>query len=185
MQRNGLPTNGHSRDGRNGRGGPPPPPPASLTKADKARLAAEERKEERKQKQAAATTGYTGTARPKTEFQAKKRDINRGGALLNIRPPRPSAHKSRLDDEYDEDLDDFIDYDDEEDDGGGPRYGYESDGSSDMEAGLEDIDHEEHRAEVIARREDIEEERLERSLKAAKEDRKRKALESLRAGRRR
>lgn len=150
-------------------------------------MAAEERKEERKQKQAAATTGYTGTARPKPEFQVnKKRDTNRGGALLNTRPPRPSAHKSRLADEYDEDLDDFIDYDDEEDDGGGgPRYGYESDGSSDMEAGLEDIDHEEHRAEVIARREDIEEQRLEQSLKAAKEDRKRKALDALRAGRRR
>jgi hypothetical protein len=80
-------------------------------------------------------------------------------------------------------MDDFIDYDDEDDEGG-PRYDYASDASSDMEAGLEDIDGEERLAEQIARREDIEQERLERKLKADKEARKRQALEQLRAGRR-
>ena len=180
MPRNGTPTNGFARDGRNGKGAPPP-----LTKAERAKLAAEEEKEKKVKKAASATTGYTGTARPRPGAQAKKRDAPRGGALLSTRPARPTSSKSRFDDEYDEELDDFIDYDDEEEEEGGPRYDYASDESSDMEAGLDDIDVEERRAEVIARREDIEEERLEKSLKAAKEDRKRKALEALRAGRRR
>lgn len=182
LPRNGPSSNGHARDGRNDKGAPP------LTKAERAKAAAEEEKEKKVKKAAAATTGYTGTARPKPGGgTAKKRDAPRGGALLNTRAPRPSSSKSRFDDEYDEDMDDFIDYDDEEAEGydQGPRYDYDSDASSDMEAGLDDIDGEERRAERIARQEDIAEERLEKSLKAAKEDRKRKALEALRAGRRR
>ncbi|KAH7002061.1 hypothetical protein EDB80DRAFT_808908 [Ilyonectria destructans] len=175
-QRNGTPINGSQKDGRNGKAAP--------TKAELAKYAAEEEREKKLKKAAAATTGYTGTARPKPGNPTKKHNVVRGGALLNSRAPRPTTSKSHLDDGYDEDMDDFIDYDDEGDDGG-PRYDYASDGSSDMEAGLDDIDVEERRAEVIARREDIEEDRLERSLKAAKEDRKRKALDSLRGGRRR
>ncbi|KAF7551647.1 hypothetical protein G7Z17_g4856 [Cylindrodendrum hubeiense] len=175
-QRNGTPVNGSQKDGRNGKAAP--------TKAELAKAAAEEEREKKFKKAAAATTGYTGTARPKPGNPTKKQNVVRGGALLNTRTPRPTSSKSRLDDGYDEDMDDFIDYDDEGDDGG-PRYDYASDGSSDMEAGLDDIDGEERRAEYIARREDIEEERLERTLKAAKEDRKRKALETLRGGRRR
>ncbi|KAG5943463.1 hypothetical protein E4U59_000334 [Claviceps monticola] len=138
----------------------------------------------RKLKRAAsATTGYTGTARPKPDSQVRKGDVPRGGALLTV--PRHTVPKSkREEDDYDEELDDFIEYDDEEDDAGGPRYGYASDGSSDMEAGLEDIDHEERRAEYIGRREDLEEERLEKTLKSAKEERKRRALEQMRARRR-
>ncbi|PHH75274.1 hypothetical protein CDD83_4428 [Cordyceps sp. RAO-2017] len=96
-----------------------------------------------------------------------------------------SSKRSRFEDDYDEDMDDFIEYDDDEGGEDGPRYGYASDGSSDMEAGLEELDVEERRAELLARKEDIEEERLEKSLKAAKEDRKRQALEALRAGKRR
>ncbi|KAH7159873.1 hypothetical protein B0J13DRAFT_519314 [Dactylonectria estremocensis] len=175
-QRNGPVANGGHRDGRNGK--------AALTKADIAKSATEEEREKKFKKAAAATTGYTGTARPKPGASSKKHDTPRGGALLS-RAPRPATSKSRFDDGYDEDMDDFIDYDDEGEDEGGPRYDYDSDASSDMEAGLDDIDGEERRAEHIARREDIEEERLERSLKAAKEDRKRKALEALRGGRRR
>ncbi|KAG6016168.1 hypothetical protein E4U43_004098 [Claviceps pusilla] len=134
-------------------------------------------------KAASATTGYTGTARPKLGNPARKKDAPRGGALLNV--PRHTLSKTSRDEEYDEELDDFIEYDDEEDeDMGGPRYDYASDGSSDMEAGLEDIDHEERRAEFIGRREDLEEERLEKTLKMAKEERKRKALEEMRARRR-
>ncbi|KAF4583265.1 chromatin SPT2 [Ophiocordyceps camponoti-floridani] len=139
-------------------------------------------------------TGYTGTARPKQGLASKKKDIPRGGALLNAAPARHgSSKRSRYDeDDYDEELDDFIEYDDDDDDdaaaaGRGPGYGhgYASDASSDMEAGIDELDTEEQRAEILARREDIEEERLERSLKAAKEDRKRQALEALRAGKRR
>ncbi|KAG5927980.1 hypothetical protein E4U42_001457 [Claviceps africana] len=149
-----------------------------------AAAAAEEVAAAKKLKKAAsATTGYTGTARPKPGNPARKKDAPRGGALLNI-PRHTSSKTSRDEDDYDEELDDFIEYDDDEEDAGGPRYDYASDGSSDMEAGLEDIDHEERRAEFIGRREDLEEERLEKTLKMAKEERKRRALEEMRARRR-
>ncbi|KAF7564079.1 hypothetical protein G7046_g73 [Stylonectria norvegica] len=178
-QRSGTPVNGHGKDGRNGKSAPP------LTKAEQVKaVAAQEEREKKMKKAAAATTGYTGTARPKPGNPAKKKGVVPGGALLNVRVPRPKSSKSRFDDDADEDMEDFIDYDDEEDEGG-PRYDYASDESSDMEAGLDDIDTEERRAEIIARQEDIIEERLEKSLKAQKEYRKRKALEELRAGRRR
>lgn len=144
--------------------------------------AAEVEVEKKIKKAASATTGYTGTARPKPGNPSKSSNGPRGGALLNTPIPRGGASKGSRHDDYDEELDDFIEYDDEEDDGG-PRY-YDSDGSSDMEAGLDDIDHEERRAEYIARREDVEEERLEKSLKVAKEEKKRKALEALRNKRR-
>ncbi|KAG8414830.1 hypothetical protein J3459_009634 [Metarhizium acridum] len=181
-QRNGV--NGHKQppgrpiDNRPGAGARVP---AARGKAAAAAAAAEEATKKVK-KAAQATTGYTGTARPKPGNPVGKKDVPRGGALLNA--PRHSTSKnSRYEDDYDEELDDFIEYDDEEDEGG-PRYGYDSEGSSDMEAGLDELDKEERRAEFIGRREDQEEERLEKSLKAAKEDRKRKALEALRARRR-
>lgn len=143
---------------------------------------------EKPKKAAAATTGYTGTARARPGVDAKKsHQQQRGGALLNRQPARPSAARgnSRYDvDEYDDELDDFIEYDDEEDDGLGGRYRYGDESDSDMEAGMDDLELEERRAEQIARREDIEEERREKSLKAAKEERKRKALEELRSKRR-
>ena len=128
-------------------------------------------------KAAQATTGYAGTARPRPGNPAKRDSAPRGGALLVSSAPR--AGKSSRYDDYDEEMDDFIDYDDEEDNGG-PRYDYDSDRSSDMEAGLDELDDEEQQAERIARREDIEEERRERDRKMAKEERKRKALEALR-----
>lgn len=184
-QRNGA-VNGHkalAQDARQGGGRPPSRP--IVTGRSKAQAAAEEEEAAKKLKKAAqATTGYTGTARPKPDKPARKRDAPRGGALLNA-PRHTSSKNSRYEDDYDEELDDFIEYDDEEEEeGGGPRYGYASDGSSDMEAGLDDIDHEERRAEHIGRQEDQQEERLEKSLKAAKEARKRRALEDLRARRR-
>ncbi|KAJ3482774.1 hypothetical protein NLG97_g7479 [Lecanicillium saksenae] len=132
---------------------------------------------ERKIKKAAvATTGYAGTARPKPGGEIKKRhDAPRGGALLSA-PKHRSRGGSKYDD-YDEDMDDFIEYDDEEEGGGEPGYGYASDGSSDMEAGMDDIYDEEDRAARIARQEDIREERLEKSLKAQKEERRRRAMD--------
>lgn len=176
--------NGASSNGRNGTG--PRPSPGATKKTGAGKKAAQQEQEKKVKKAVQATTGYTGTARPKPGATAKKDKAPRGGALLNVAPPRPASSK-RLgyEEDYDEELDDFIDYDDdEEEDQGGPRYDYASDASSDMEAGLDDIDVEERRAAAIARREDVEEEQLEKSLKAAKEDRKRRALEALRAGRR-
>ncbi|RBR10035.1 uncharacterized protein FIESC28_09643 [Fusarium coffeatum] len=185
-QRNGTPVSGPGKDARNGRPLPPSKPERGRMAGTKGPAVKAPPPEEAKKvkKAVAATTGYTGTARPRPGGDVgKKKDVPRGGALLSApRAPRPSHSKSRFEDDYDEDMDDFIDYDDEEDEGG-PRYDYASDASSDMEAGLDDIDVEERRAEQIARREDIEEERLERKLKADKEARKRQALDQLRARR--
>ncbi|KAK1238760.1 hypothetical protein MKX07_004336 [Trichoderma sp. CBMAI-0711] len=177
VQRNGTNGSALSKD-RNGAASRTPA--KGMTSSRKAPVPEPEKKVK---KAALATTGYTGTARPKPGNTLKKSNAPRGGALLNAPPPRPGANRrSRYEDDYDDDMDDFIDYDDEEDEG--PRYGYASDASSDMEAGLDDIDDEERMAERIARREDLREEQLERSLKMAKEEKKRKALEALRANRR-
>lgn len=130
-------------------------------------------------KAATATTGYAGTARPKPGDDVKKRhhETPRGGALLSAPKARGAGSRGgKYDDEYDEDMDDFIDYDDDEDGGGERGHGYASDGSSDMEAGMDDIYDEEDRAARIARQEDIREKQLEETLKAAKEERRRRAL---------
>lgn len=129
--------------------------------------------EKKVKKSATATTGYAGTARPRPGAAVGKGPSRgdqrpRHGGLLE--PPR-MRRRNKYEDEYDEDLDDFIDYDDEEEDTG-PRY-YDSDGSSDMEAGLSDIDTEERRAEIYAREEDKREQALEEKLKKEKEERKR------------
>ncbi|OAQ87314.1 chromatin SPT2 [Purpureocillium lilacinum] len=175
--RNGV--NGHGTAGKKDSRNTPPARP----KAGTSRREAEEEAAKKVKKAALVNTGYSGTARPKpAETGHRKKETPRGGALLNAPMSRGSSKRSRYEEDYDEELDDFIEYDDEEDEG--PRYGYESDGSSDMEAGLDELDVEERRAEYLARKEDIEEERLEKTLKAAKEDRKRKAMEQLRARRR-
>ncbi|KOS19698.1 hypothetical protein ESCO_001149 [Escovopsis weberi] len=175
LQRNGSME--RAAASRNRAGAPAPKPGAAGKKSAAAEV------EKKVKKAALATTGYTGTARPRPEAPSKKPNAPRGGALLNLAAPRArTSQQSRYEDDYDEELDDFIDYDDEEE--GPPRYDYASDASSDMEAGIDDIDDEERQAERIARREDLEQERLEKTLKNAKEERKRKALEALRANRR-
>jgi len=134
--------------------------------------------EEKKVKKAAlATTGYTGTARPRPGSAAPKP----GAAARHGREPeRPRfggalGRPRRYDEE--EELDDFIEYDDDEEDGYGRRREYDSaEDESDMEAGISDIDEEEQMAEKVARREDIKEMELEKKLKREKEERKRKAL---------
>lgn len=146
------------------------------------KTAAQEEHEKKIKKAAVATTGYTGTARPAkpSATPSRKSAPSRGGALLN----QPVRHSRNYKDEYDEELDDFIEYDDDEDDprlGGGRAMEYDSDGSSDMEGGFDDLELEDRRAEMIARREDIEEERLEKKHKAEKEERKRRYLEQMRA----
>ncbi|KAF4122943.1 SPT2 [Geosmithia morbida] len=128
-------------------------------------------------KAATATLGYTGTARPSSSNPRKtQKDQPRGGALLNRKPSRPSGSGRSHYDEYDEELDDFIEYDEDEEEDVGPRYDYASDGSSDMEAGIDELTGEERLAEIIARREDIEEERRDRIRKAEKAERLRKAM---------
>lgn len=139
--------------------------------------------EKKIKKAAVATTGYTGTARPRPGVTASKskKPPAPGGALLNPRGAGRhggSARRSRLEEEEDEDMDDFIDYDDEEEEEvGGPRYRYDSGSESDMEAGMDDIYKEETRAARQARLEDMEQEKLEKRLKAEKEERKRRFYE--------
>ncbi|KAI0398471.1 hypothetical protein F5Y17DRAFT_410687 [Xylariaceae sp. FL0594] len=131
--------------------------------------------EKKVKKSATATTGYTGTARPRPDGssldkrRSRPEQHPRHGGLLE--PPR--LNRRSREDEYDDDMDDFIDYDEEEEEEERRRY-YDSDGSSDMEAGLSDIDSEERRAERAAREEDRREQLLEEKLKREKEERKRR-----------
>ncbi|KAI3331666.1 hypothetical protein HD806DRAFT_478000 [Xylariaceae sp. AK1471] len=143
----------------------------------KSSSAADDAAEKKVKKSATATTGYAGTARPRPGAAANKGPSSRGdqrprhGGLLE--PPRTSRRSHE--DEYDEELDDFIDYDEEEEeDPRGRQYDYDSEGSSDMEAGLSDIDTEERRAELAAIEEDKREKALEEKLKREKEERKRR-----------
>jgi len=157
------------------------PPSASAKKAAPV--------EEKKVKKAAlATTGYTGTARPKpgASSAGKPGAASRGGSEAQPRERSryggPLSTRRRR--EEDEEMDDFI-VDDEEDEeeqqgyGTGRQYRYDSyDDESDMEAGISDIEDEEQSADRYARREDQEQEALEKRLKREKEERKRKFLES-------
>ncbi|KAI1209495.1 uncharacterized protein F4807DRAFT_426885 [Annulohypoxylon truncatum] len=145
----------------------------------KARLGSIGGEAEKKLKKAAtATTGYTGTARPRPGASSGKSSSSKKGPSTSYKaggllaPPR-TGRRDKYEDEYDDDLDDFIEYD--EDDDPDPRhYDYASDGSSDMEAGISDIDVEERRAELLAREEDKREQALEEKLKREKEERRRR-----------
>lgn len=160
---------GH-RDGRNATG------KASTTTTSKGTASPQP---EKVKKAALATTGYMGTARPPPGASSSNpASSSRLNAISRIpaQPLRRRGYASRRRDE-DEDMDDFIEYDDDEEDrdmGHRRSNRYDSaDEESDMEAGLSDIDEEELRAEYIARREDKKEEELERELKRKKEERKR------------
>jgi protein SPT2 len=126
-------------------------------------------------KAAAATTGYRGTARPPPQKSSDSRNgqagSSRGRSSGGILDP-PKYGRRYRDDDDDPELDDFIDYDDEEE----PvrNFDYDSDGSSDMEAGMDDIYREETRAEREAREEDRREEEMLARLKREKEERKKR-----------
>ncbi|KAI0484675.1 hypothetical protein GGR56DRAFT_614849 [Xylariaceae sp. FL0804] len=145
----------------------------------------EETPEKKIKKSATATTGYTGTARPRpgaSSAKSSSRGEQRGKASRDggLLAPPGARRRDRYEEEEDEDMDDFIEYDDEDDEPGprGRGYGYDSDGSSDMEAGLSDIDGEEARAERAARDEDRREQQLEEKLKREKEERRRRWAQS-------
>ncbi|KKF96992.1 SPT2 chromatin protein [Ceratocystis platani] len=136
---------------------------------------------EKKTRKPPPSTGYTGTARPSAPSKLKKHTP--GGALLETSSYSRSSSAARYEEE-DEDMDGFIDdQEEEEDPEDNIRYGrryvyddYDSDGSSDMEVGLNEIDHEEAIAERIARQDDRLEEERERARKAEKERRKREMI---------
>ncbi|KAK1829894.1 hypothetical protein QBC39DRAFT_355689 [Podospora conica] len=136
-------------------------------------------KEEKKVKKAAlATTGYTGTARPRPGATPAKPGAAARPAQRTDERQRPRyggpVSRPRRNDDYDDELDDFIEYDDDEEE---PGYGrgreyMSGDDESDMEAGISDIDQEESRAERLARLEDAKEKALEERLRREKEARK-------------
>jgi protein SPT2 len=176
----GVPRNGsNGADHRNGTSSTPFR--KTVTARDKNAPVVEEKKVK---KAALATTGYTGTARPRPGSSSTK------AGAASSRPTSDSKHversgygnglSSRRYKRYEEDeMDDFIEYDEEEDEPGyGRRRGYDSldEDESDMEAGMSDIDNEERVAELQARREDQEQELLEKKLKREKEERKRQYL---------
>ncbi|KAF3001969.1 hypothetical protein E8E13_007543 [Curvularia kusanoi] len=109
----------------------------------------------------AAPIGYKGTARP----QNTTAPSSRGGTPAA--KPKPKPEKGRYDGHADwSDLDDMED--DEED--------YASDGSSDMEGGMWDVEKEEQEALKLARKEDAEALAEEMRLKREKEEKKRKLM---------
>ncbi|KAK8049565.1 hypothetical protein PG994_011295 [Apiospora phragmitis] len=131
-----------------------------------------------KKKKGPVMTGYAGTAR--SAPPTKKSTIPGKGAASRRPPggllaPPKAARRDRYDDEYDEELDDFVVDDDDEDNPYARQYGYASDGSSDMEAGMDDIYNEETRAERAARLEDRREEQLLEELKRKKEEKKKRS----------
>jgi protein SPT2 len=203
---NGLQSHRDSPNGRNSRGSssdrqtkparsrgePTGKPLHGLTHKTGERSAPEP--EKKVKKAALATTGYKGTSRPtpgsltksaqRTERTNGDRDLPRGAAPKSRYAGVFGGRRSRREEE-DEEMDDFIEYDDEEEpqDGYGARqrrYADSEEDESDMEAGFSDMELEDNRASLIARREDQEQEALELKLKREKEERKRKLLQSRR-----
>ncbi|KAG8628455.1 hypothetical protein KVT40_004328 [Elsinoe batatas] len=113
-------------------------------------------------------TGYKGTMRPAAAATAPayKGTMRPGGAPKAAPPPKRPRPGEQSRYKYAEDYSDEEE-DDEEDDG------YDS-ASSDMEAGLNEIDQEELISAKVARREDEEALREEEELKRQKLERKRK-----------
>lgn len=109
----------------------------------------------------AAPIGYKGTARPMSVTAPS----SRGGTPAA--KPKPQPAKGRYDGYADwSDLDDM---EDDEDD-------YASDGSSDMEGGIWDVEQEEQLALKAAKKEDAEALAEEMRLKREKEEKKRKLM---------
>lgn len=178
--------NGPSGLQRSGAGGHLDRNRGAIQKPGKAAAVVEERKV---RKAAAATTGYTGSARPPPSKANKVGPISSKpgvsgagrGELGREKRPNPmgmfSKPRVRRDEDYDEDMEDFVvDDEEEEDDGYGyaTRYRYaDEDDESDMEAGYSDVADEETQAERLARLEDEREQAILERRKREKEARKR------------
>jgi protein SPT2 len=120
--------------------------------------------EKKTKKAATATTGYTGTARPKTGGGASSRFATSSSARDRLQASkRSSSARYAYASEEDEDEEDDIE-----------EEGYESDGSSDMEAAAFEVDEEEEVAARIARQEDAEALREENRLKKEKLERQKR-----------
>jgi protein SPT2 len=116
-------------------------------------------------KAAVATTGYTGTARPKpgsTPSKPSASSSSRYDSPARYKDDKriPASKKRRYDSEEEEEEEDEPDY--------------ASDASSDMEAAAFEVDEEEEEAARIARREDAAALAEENRLKREKEEKKRR-----------
>ncbi|KAF1946281.1 hypothetical protein EJ02DRAFT_336408, partial [Clathrospora elynae] len=129
-----------------------------------------------KEKRKPVDVGYQGTARPAKKpievgYKGTARPANapvtgiQSGASAAKSKPKPA--KGRFDGYAD--WDELSDMEDEEDD-------YASDGSSDMEGGVWDVEQEEQMALKVAKKEDAEALAEEMRLKRDKDERKRKLL---------
>ncbi|KAG9245969.1 hypothetical protein BJ878DRAFT_574438 [Calycina marina] len=126
--------------------------------------------EKRIKKAALATTGYAGTARPKSAVTPGVRPA----ASSSSRYERGRGDRGVLGSRYDR-----YESEDEEDEDIEEEEDYRSDASSDMEAAAFEVDAEEEAATRIAKREDAAALEEENRLKREK-DEKRKKLEALR-----
>lgn len=126
----------------------------------------------RVKKSATATTGYTGTARPKTALvKPSPRVGNSTPAAAPRREPPPASRPPKNKGPRIEKRYHYADDDEEEEE---DDDGFITDASSDMEAAAFEVDEEEEAALRQARLEDAEEER--RLRREAEEKRRRKAL---------
>jgi len=125
--------------------------------------------EKKPKKAALATTGYSGTARPKLGGSAAKAG-SRLTTASSSRFDRGRGHRGDLGSRYDR-----YESEDEEDEGDDiEEEDYESDVSSDMEAAAFEVDEEEELAAKIARKEDAEALAEENKMKREKEEKKRR-----------
>jgi len=126
-------------------------------------------------KAALATTGYTGTARPKPGSTTA---TSKSSTRTSHSPYQRSGSKGQ---DFRSSSRRYVSASEEEDDEEGQEY--DSDVSSDMEAAAFEVDEEEEEAARIARREDAEALREELRLKREKEE-KRKRLAAMARARR-
>ncbi|KAH8820332.1 hypothetical protein F5884DRAFT_43439 [Xylogone sp. PMI_703] len=135
--------------------------------------------EKKIKKAALATTGYTGTARPKPGG-ARLGAASSSRSTMNGHRSHgyggTSSSKRHYESEEDEDEDEEEDEEEEED--------YYSDVSSDMEAAIFEVDEEEAYAERIARQEDAEALREEMRLKREKLEKKKRLMAMAKKARR-
>lgn len=164
----------------------------AIQKPGKAAVAAVD--EKKPKKAALATTGYTGSARPppsKAKAGPSRPGASGAGRDRDAgRDKRPnpmgmfSKPRRSRDEDYDEDLEDFVVDDEEEEDDGyryGGRYRYaDEDDDSDMEAGYSDVEDEETQAAKLARLEDEREQAILEQRKREKEARKKGLLQGRR-----
>ncbi|KAH8777036.1 hypothetical protein F5882DRAFT_408387 [Hyaloscypha sp. PMI_1271] len=156
------------KDGRNGAKGSERK--VSNGKVGTGKKSAEALEEKKVKKAATATTGYTGTARPKLGAKVSSRSSASGSSRYDRGPDR------YRDDRYDSSSKHqfYRSEDEEEEEEEEEEEDYASDVSSDMEAAAFEVDEEEEEAARIARREDAEALAEENQHKREKEEKRRR-----------